>query len=77
MHGMRRQQDSTFKVMVALEAIKGKKTTAQHLGEFGFHPDQIRQWRDMVLKGRPRVYCLKIECPAILFPNLLINLRTI
>jgi len=56
MYGMRRQHGSAFKAKVALEAIRGEKTIAQLSGEFGVHPNQIRQWRDRALGALPGIF---------------------
>jgi transposase-like protein len=56
MIGMRKQYEAAFKAKVALEAIKGEKTIAQLAGEFGVHPNQIRQWRQHLLEVLPEVF---------------------
>jgi len=53
---MRRQHDSAFRAKVALETIRGEKTIAQLSGEFGVHPNQIRQRRDRALEALPGVF---------------------
>ena len=53
---MRRGHDAAFKARVALEALKGEKTMAQLSSEFGVHTNQIRQWRDQLLKEVPNVF---------------------
>ena len=53
---MRRGHDAAFKARVALEALKGEKTMAQLSSEFGVHTNQIRQWRDKLLKEVPNVF---------------------
>ena len=53
---MRKGYDATFKARVALEALKGEKTMAQLSSEFGVHTNQIRQWRDKLLKEVPNVF---------------------
>jgi transposase len=53
---MRRSHDATFKARVALEAIKGEKTIVQIAGEYGVHPNQIRQWRQKLLEELPRLF---------------------
>jgi len=53
---MRKGHDATFKARVALEALKGEKTMAQLSSEFGVHTNQIRQWRDKLLKEVPNVF---------------------
>ncbi len=53
---MRKGYDAAFKARVALEALKGEKTMAQLSSEFGVHTNQIRQWRDKLLKEVPNVF---------------------
>ena len=53
---MRRGHYAAFKARVALEALKGEKTMAQLSSEFGVHTNQIRQWRDKLLKEVPNVF---------------------
>ncbi len=40
---MKKKHDAAFKARIALEAIKGEKTTAQIASEYGVHPNQIGQ----------------------------------
>ena len=49
----RRTHDAAFKAKVALEVVKGEKTTSQIAGEYGVHPNQIGQWRKILLSGLP------------------------
>lgn len=44
----RRKHPPAFKAKVALEAWKGDKTIAELSSEFGVHPTQIKQWKDIV-----------------------------
>lgn len=41
----RERHSPDFKARVALEAIRGLKTTAQLASEFQVHPVQISQWK--------------------------------
>ena len=45
MGSLRRQHPPTFKVKVALEAIKGDKTLAELTSEYQVHPSQIKKWK--------------------------------
>jgi len=38
-----------FKTRVVLEAIKESKTLAELASEFDVHPNQIRNWKNVVL----------------------------
>jgi len=53
---MRRTHDAAFKAKVALEAIKGEKTTAQLSSQYGVHPNQISKWKKRVLEQLPEIF---------------------
>lgn len=53
---MRKQFSKEFKAKVAIEAIKGLKTTAELSSEFGVHPTQINQWKDELREGLPGIF---------------------
>jgi transposase-like protein len=53
---IRRSHDATFKVKVALEALKEQKTLAQLSSEYQVHSSQIRQWRKQLLEELPQVF---------------------
>ena len=48
---VRKQFSKEFKAKVALEALKGQKTTAELSGEFGVHASQINQWKTELRDG--------------------------
>jgi len=52
----RKRHTADFKTKVALEAIRGLKTTAQLASEFQVHPVQISQWKRQVLEHLPEVF---------------------
>ena len=56
MRNFRRKHDTAFKARVALEAVKGEKTTAQLSSQYGVHPNQIGQWRKRLLKELPALF---------------------
>ena len=56
MGGIRKQFSKEFKAKVALEAIKGLKTTAELSSEFGVHPTQINQWKNELREGLPGLF---------------------
>jgi transposase-like protein len=56
MNGVRKQFSKEFKAKVAIEAIKGLKTTAELSSEFGVHPSQISQWKNELREGLPEVF---------------------
>ena len=41
---------------MAIEAIKGHKTTAQIAQMFGTHPTQVGGWKEQALAGLPDVF---------------------
>lgn len=51
MKGKRRRHDAEFKARVALEALKGQKTTQQIAAEYDIHPTQVTEWKKTLLEG--------------------------
>ena len=49
----RKKHSTQTKAKVALEALKGEKTTAQITAKFGIHVTQINNWKKAVLGGCP------------------------
>lgn len=47
----RKRHTAEFKAKVALEAVKGVKTTTELASEFQVHPTQISQWKRQALDG--------------------------
>jgi len=56
MTGIRKRYSSEIKAKVALEAIRGNKTTNELASEFGVHPSQIVQWKKQALEGLPDLF---------------------
>lgn len=56
MSGKRKRHSDEFKAKVALEAIKGMRTTGQLSSVFGVHPTQIAHWKRQLVDGAPRVF---------------------
>jgi transposase-like protein len=52
----RRNHTSAFKAKVALAAIKGEKTLAELAQQFDVHPNQITQWKGLLLEGAAGVF---------------------
>ena len=52
----RRNHSASFKAKVALEAIKGLKSTAELASEFEVHPTQIAKWKKQVQDELPSVF---------------------
>lgn len=59
MSRMRKQFSKEFKAKVALEALRGHKTTAELSSEFGAHPTQITQWKNELREGLPGIFTSK------------------
>ena len=55
-HILRRQHPPAFKAKVAMEAIKETKTMAELSSQFGIHPTQIKQWRDIMEQQGQTLY---------------------
>ena len=56
MVSMRKPYEASCKAKVALEAIKGEKTSAQLAGMFGVHPNQISHWKAELLERLPGIF---------------------
>ena len=52
---------SEFKAKVAIEALKGHKTTNELASEFEVHPTQINQWKRQLLEGSKHLFSGKNE----------------
>ena len=50
-----------FKAKVAIEAVKGNKTTNELASEFGVHPRQIQDWRKQLVDGSKALFNGKKE----------------
>ncbi|MBI5236767.1 MAG: transposase [Deltaproteobacteria bacterium] len=53
---MRKKPDAAFKAKVALEVVRGEKTTSQLASEYGVHPNQIGQWKKRLLEELPSLF---------------------
>lgn len=56
MGNTRKKHPASFKVKVALAALKGDKTLAQLSSEFGVHSNQIQQWKKRVQSEAPTLF---------------------
>jgi transposase-like protein len=54
--GQRKRYSAELKTKVAIEAIKGQKTTNEIAAEYGVHPTQITQWKKQALDGLPDLF---------------------
>lgn len=52
----RRTHSAEFKARVALEAVRGLKTTAQIAKQYEVHPGQITQWKKELISGLTDVF---------------------
>ena len=57
----RKRYSAEVKARVALEAIKGQKTTNELASEYGVHPTQIAQWKKQVLEELPQLFSSRRE----------------
>jgi transposase len=61
---MRRRHRASFKVKVALEAVKEEKTISQLASDYEVHPNQIRQWKKRLLEEAPHIFSSRREKEA-------------
>jgi len=52
----KRNHSGAFKARVALEALRGVKTTAELASGFEVHPTQIAVWKRAALAGLPEIF---------------------
>ncbi len=52
----RRKFTSKFKAKVALEAVKGVKTIAELASEHQVHPNQVSQWKSLLLENAEEMF---------------------
>lgn len=51
MLSIRKKYPPAFKAKVALETIRGEKTSAELASEYKVHPQQIRRWKKTAIDG--------------------------
>jgi len=61
MRSLRRKHSGELKARVALEAIKGLKTTNEIASEYEVHPSQIGKWKKQVLDELPGLFSERRE----------------
>jgi outer membrane protein assembly factor BamB len=52
----RKRYDAALKAKVALEALKGQRTTNEIASVYGVHPNQVAQWKKQVLEQLPEIF---------------------
>jgi transposase-like protein len=57
----RKKHTIQTKVKVALEAIKGEKTTSEIMSRYGIHSTQVNNWKNQALKILPDAFSGKIK----------------
>lgn len=57
----RRQLSSAFKAKVALEALKGDRPLSEIASEYEVHPNQITQWKKLLLENSAAIFSGKQE----------------
>lgn len=58
---MKKHYIAAFKAKVVLELLKEEKTLSQLAAEHQVHPNQLRQWRDLVLKQMASLFDRKSQ----------------
>jgi putative transposase len=53
---MKKQFSAEYKVKVAIEAIKGMKSTSEIASAYSVHPTQIGFWKQQLIEGAPRLF---------------------
>lgn len=65
----RRNHSSSFKAKVALAAIKGEQTVAEIASRYDVHPNQVTQWKTLVLNGVAGVFNAPNDAGAKVGPD--------
>ncbi len=63
----RRNHTPAFKSKVALAAVRGEQTLGELAQQFDVHPNQIKQWRDVLLGENQATCCQTNRLIHILF----------
>ena len=60
----RKTYTTEFKVKVALEAIKGQRTSSEISSHYSIHANQVMPWKKQALEGLPDVFSSRRERAA-------------
>lgn len=52
----RKNYSDNLKARVALDAIKGQKTSNELASDYGIHPNQIGQWKKKLIDGSSEIF---------------------
>ena len=52
----RKRYDASLKAKVALEALKGQRTTNEIAAAYGVHPNLVAQWKKQVLEQLSEIF---------------------
>ena len=53
---MKKSYTANFKAQVVLELLKETKTISQLASEYAVHPNILREWKQVAIKGLPDVF---------------------
>lgn len=56
MQTQRRRHSAEFKARVAVEAIRGERTSNEIASAYGIHPVQVAQWKKQALAELPQAF---------------------
>lgn len=54
-----KRRDPSFKMKVALEAVKDERQIKEIAREYGIHPKQVTEWRDRLLSSANEIFTTK------------------
>ena len=63
---MKKHYTAAFKAKLVVELLKAEKTLSQLAAEHQLHPNQLRQWRDLVLKQMDSLFDKKNQTADLL-----------
>ena len=54
---IRKRHGKNLKAEVAMEAVRGQKTTAEIASAYKVHPSQVNQWKKHLKDSVPELFC--------------------